>query len=356
METFAHDPRLDAVLSRDRRFDGAFVYAVRSTGIFCRPSCASRRPKPESIAFFADATGAKSAGFRACLRCQPEVHVSSGQDLVARVCRYIDSSDEGTPKLAQMAAHFGFSPHHLARAFKAAVGMTPKEYATLGRAQRLKARLRTEKTVTDALYAAGYGSSSRLYERGGSLLGMTPDAYRRAGRGASIGFTIVESRFGKLLVATTERGICAVKLGDNTSALERELRREYSAADLQRRDAALRPVVASVVAHLERGERLTGISVDVAATAFTRSVWKALAEIPYGQTRTYGEIAASLGKPSAARAVARACASNKVALVIPCHRAVPRAGGTGGYRWGAARKRALLEHERTHAKPARTTR
>lgn len=346
MEAIAIDQRLDAVFSRDRRFDGAFVYAVRSTGIFCRPSCASRRPKPERIAFFANAGEARDAGFRACRRCQPDATSAASHDLAERLCRYIDSFEDRTPGLGEMAARFGFSPQHLVRAFKAAVGMTPKHYADLSRAQRLKARLRSEKTVTDALYAAGYGSSSRLYERGDALLGMKPDDYRRAGRGTTIGFTIVDCRLGKLLVAASDRGICAVNLGDAERALERGLRHEFNAARVERRDSSLRPIVKRIVAHLERGEPLNDFALDVAATAFTRSVWKALTDIPYGQTRTYGEIAASLGRPSAARAVARACASNKVALLIPCHRAVPRAGGAGGYRWGAARKRALLEKER----------
>ncbi|SRR5579872_46426 len=346
MEAIAIDPRLAAVFSRDRRFDGAFVYAVRSTGIFCRPSCASRRPKPERIAFFANAGEARDAGFRACRRCQPDVAPGVSRDLAERLCRYIDSFEDRTPGLGEMAARFGFSPPHIVRAFKAVVGMTPKHYADLSRAQRLKARLRSEKTVTDALYAAGYGSSSRLYERGDALLGMKPDDYRRAGRGTTIGFTIVDCRLGKLLVAASDRGICAVNLGDAERALERGLRHEFSAALVERRDSSLRPIVKSIVAHLERGEPLNHFALDVAATAFTRSVWKALTDIPYGQTRTYGEIAASLGRPTAARAVARACASNKVALLIPCHRAVPRAGGAGGYRWGPARKRALLEKER----------
>lgn len=345
MEAVALDPRLNAVLTRDQRFDGAFVYAVRSTGIFCRPSCASRRPRPERIAFFPSAGEARDAGFRACRRCQPDAAVGASSELAARVCRYIDSFEDKAPSLHEVAKHFGFSSHHLARAFKSIVGMTPKQYGDLGRAQRLKARLRTEKTVTDALYAVGYGSSSRLYERGSTLLGMTPDDYRRAGKGTSIGFTIVECRLGKLLVAASDRGICAVHLGDSESALKRGLHREFSAAQLGRRDQALRPIVKGIVAYLERGETLKGFDLDVAATAFTRSVWKALAEIPYGQTRTYGEIAAALGRPTAARAVARACATNNVALLIPCHRAVPRAGGAGGYRWGAARKRALLERE-----------
>jgi len=224
--------------------------------------------------------------------------------------------------------------------------MTPKAYAALSRVERLKVRLRGGDNVTDALYAAGYGSSSRLYERGHTLLGMTPNDYRRSGRGSQIAFTVVRSRLGAVLVAASGRGICAVNLGENEAALERGLRREFSAATVQRSDGKLAPLVKRIVAHIERGERLTGLTIDVAATAFTRSVWKALMDIPYGQTRTYSDIARSLGHPQSARAVARACASNKVAVVIPCHRVVPRTGGDGGYRWGAKRKRALLARER----------
>lgn len=346
METLQQDPRLVAVMARDRSADGTFVYGVSSTGIFCRPSCASRRPRFDRISFFANAEKAKEAGYRACQRCQPESSESLSANMVQRVCRYIDAVEDRAPSLGELARHFGFSPHHLARSFKAAVGMTPKAYADLNRIERLKIRLRGGETVTDALYGAGYGSSSRLYERGSALLGMTPNKYRRAGQGASIDFTIVDCRLGNVLVAATSRGICAVNLGDSEAALERGLRREYHAALLQRNDAALRPIVKRIVANIERGEQLHGLALDVAATAFTRSVWKVLARIPYGQTRTYGDIAATLGHPNAARAVARACASNRVALIIPCHRAVPRSGGTGGYRWGAARKRSLLERER----------
>jgi len=355
METLQQDPRLIAVMARNRSADGTFVYGVSSTRIFCRPSCASRRPRFDRISFFANAQKAREAGYRACQRCQPESTESLGADMAQRVCRYIDAVEDSVPSLGELATHFGFSPHHLARSFKAAVGMTPKAYADLNRVERLKIRLRGGETVTDALYAAGYGSSSRLYERGNALLGMTPSKYRHAGQGASIDFTIVPCRLGKVLAAATSRGICAVNLGDSQAVLERGLRREYHAAALRRNDAALRPIVKRIIANIERGEQLHGLALDIAATAFTRSVWKALAEIPYGQTRTYGDIAATLGRPTAARAVARACASNRVALIIPCHRAVPRSGGTGGYRWGAARKRALLELERKQAVGERTT-
>ncbi len=339
------DPRLAAVLSRDRRADGTFVYAVSSTGIFCRPSCASRRPRLDRIAFFSTPGQAREAGFRACRRCQPET-LPETTDIVQRICRYIDARHDESPSLADLSERFGLSPQHLARRFKAAIGMTPKAYSDLRRIEGLKHRLRGGETVTSALYGAGYGSSSRLYEHGDALLGMTPSDYRKQGRGTSAAFTIVDTSLGKLLVAATQRGICAVSLGDSNTALERALHREFSAADLRRDDKSLAPSVAAIVRHIERGVPLSELATDVQATAFTRAVWKALAAIPYGQTRTYGEIATSIGRPAAARAVARACASNRLALVIPCHRVVPSAGGTGGYRWGATRKRRLLERER----------
>jgi AraC family transcriptional regulator of adaptative response/methylated-DNA-[protein]-cysteine methyltransferase len=345
MEAATHDPRLVAVMARDRRADGAFVYAVRSTGVFCKPSCSSRRPRHDRIAFFRDAVAARRAGFRACLRCQPESSLPSEVQLAQQVCRYIEAC-EGQPTLAELGAHFGFSPHHLSRTFKAAIGLTPAEYGALRRLERFKVRVRNGEKIADALYGAGYGSSSRLYENGARLLGMTPKDYRNGGNGALIRYTIVDSQFGKILAAATERGVCAVSLGNDVAVLERNVRREFACATVVRDDQKLAPVVARIIGGIERGERLNGLAVDVAATAFRRAVWRALSAIPPGQTRTYGEIAASIGHPKSARAVARACAANKVALVIPCHRAVPKSGGVGGYRWGADRKRALLKRER----------
>ena len=342
----AHDDRrFAAVVARDRRADGRFVYAVRSTGIFCRPSCASRRPRRERIAFFPTADAAKAAGFRACLRCQPDT-TPERTDMAQQICRYIDAHRDDNLNLDSLSRAFGLSRHHLARTFKSAIGMTPKAYADLRRVERLKEHLRAGDSVTSAMYTVGYGSSSRLYERGNSLMGMTPSRYQKQGLGTSATFTIVGTSFGKLLVATTSVGICCVKLGDSATALEQALHSEYRSAQLRRDDAALAPVVEQIVRHVEQGTPLDALATDVKATAFTRAVWKALAAIPRGQTRTYSEIAASIGRPSAARAVARACATNQLALIIPCHRVVPASGGTGGYRWGAARKRKLLERER----------
>lgn len=335
------------VLARDRRADGSFVFAVSSTGIFCRPSCAARHPRRDRVAFYSTSDEARQAGYRACLRCRPDASlINASSELAQRVCRFIDSQEDSVPTLVSVAARFGVSPSQLSRAFKATLGMTPKAYSDLRRIQRLKETLRGGDSVTSALYGAGYGSSSRLYEHGAKLLGMTPSEYQRAGTGSRVWFTLVNTKLGRMLAACTERGACAVSLGDSDAVLERSLRSEFSAAEVVRDDDKLRPMVASIVSHLEGGDPIAGIETDVVATAFTCRVWKALAAIPYGQTKTYGEIAASLGRPTAARAVARACASNRLALIVPCHRAVPRTGGSGGYRWGVERKRALLERER----------
>jgi len=288
---------------------------------------------------------ARQEGFRACRRCRPE-SLEAGSDVAQRICRYIDERADEPPSLSELSARFGLSRHHLARSFKAAIGMTPKAYADMQRIERLKQRLRKGESVTTALYSAGFGSSSRLYEQSNALMGMTPSDYRRQGAGKKVSFTVVDTALGKLLVAATARGICAVKLGDSEVTLERGLRNEYGAAEVQRDDTTLAPLVGAIAQYVEKGTPLNSLAIDVQATAFTRSVWRALMAIPYGQTRTYGEIAVSIGRPTAARAVARACATNQLALVIPCHRVVPSAGGTGGYRWGAARKRKLLERER----------
>ena len=352
MQTFTQPPpadrRIAAVMNRDTRADGSFVYAVRSTGIFCRPSCASRRPRPERIALFDTVKDAQAAGFRACLRCRPERRPAH-QDIVQRVCRLIEAHDEGVPSLSELAGEVGLSSHQLVRTFKSAVGMTPKAYADLRRVERLKARLREGGSVTRAMYDAGYASSSRLYEQGAKFIGMTPSDYRKGGRGQRATFTIVDTNFGKLLVAATPLGICTVSLGDSAAALERVMRTELGSAELRRDDAALAPTVRAIVRHVEDGAALGTLATDVRATAFTRAVWKELARIPRGETRTYAQIAAAVGRPKAVRAVAHACATNNLALVIPCHRVVPANGGTGGYRWGSARKRKILERERKSA-------
>ncbi len=336
-----------AVLERDAREDGRFVYAVRTTGVYCRPVCPSRRAKRENVSFFKSALAARAAGFRACKRCGPDAAraLDRGRERALDACRFIEAHAGRMPTLAELGREVGLSPAHLQRVFKRAIGVSPRKYADALRVDRLKRSLREGDAVAGALYASGYGSSSRLYERAGAQLGMTPSAYRRRATGERIRFVTLPSPVGgHMLVAETERGICALRLGDRVQPLVDELEREFAGASIERGDAALRAKYAKLVAAGGRG--LAELPCDVRATAFQRRVWEAIRAIPSGSTSTYRELAAAIGKPSAIRAVASACAKNPVALVIPCHRVVPSAGGTGRYRWGAKRKRALLARER----------
>jgi len=339
----------EAVMGRDRRFDGRFVFAVSSTGIYCRPSCPSRRPRRENVRFF-DATGAAAAsGYRACLRCRPDQQVTT---LPERVRLLLDAAGDGALTLAELAEQTGASPYHLQRSFKDAFGITPRQYLAGRRAERLKAQLRKGDDVTTATVEAGYGSSSRLYSQSNERLGMTPGTYRDGGKGMEIDFTTLATSLGQLLVATTARGVCAVSLGESSEALERALRDELPRASIARSaDPALLRSVERIVAQLESGRPAADLPLDLRATAFQLRVWEALRKIPYGQTRTYSEVAAEIGSPAAVRAVASACARNRVALVIPCHRVIREDGQPGGYRWGLQRKRALLENERKRALP-----
>jgi len=341
-----------AVLARDKQWDAAFVYAVRSTGIYCRPSCPSRRPGRGQVLFFALPEAAEQRGFRACQRCHPRRAARDpNAELVQRVCRYIETNLEGPLTLAALAAQVRIGPHHLQRTFQRIMGITPRQYADARRLGLLKKRLREGKDVTTALYAAGYGSSSRLYERAPAQLGMTPATYRRGGSGTRIGYTIVDSPLGRLLVAATPRGICRVALGDKDAPLEAMLASEYPQAEIQRDLNGLARSVRAIVEHLRGKQPDLDLPLDVQGTAFEWRVWNALRAIPRGETRSYGEIAKALGRPGAARAVGRACWSNHVALVIPCHRVVRGNGALGGYRWGIERKRTLLEQERQAAQP-----
>jgi AraC family transcriptional regulator of adaptative response/methylated-DNA-[protein]-cysteine methyltransferase len=344
----------NAVRMHDARFDGAFVYAVRSTGIYCRPGCASRRPRRAQVIFFITPEAAGRAGFRACLRCKPELSATAGGlleteprgALIRRVCRELEGDSEGAFHLATLAARAGLAPHQLARTFRRAVGITPRQYADAVRLGRLKRKLRKGGiTVTEAMYEVGYGSSSRLYEQSNAQLGMTPAAYRRGGGGMEITYTLASSRLGRVLVGSTARGICAVYLGDADAALTSALREEYPQAATRPGGREASAWVRTIVRYLDGGAPSLDLPVDVQATAFQRRVWEALRRIPCGTTRSYGEIARSLGRPKAARAVARACATNPVSLVIPCHRVVREDGGMGGYRWGIQRKKALLAQE-----------
>jgi AraC family transcriptional regulator of adaptative response/methylated-DNA-[protein]-cysteine methyltransferase len=344
------------VRARDPRFDGAFVFGVRSTGIYCRPSCPARRPRRRNVLFFPVAEAAEGAGFRSCRRCRPRE--ASPRDRVAArvraVCRRLEASGDATPSLAVLGAEVGWGPHHLQRTFKRMVGVSPREYADALRLRALRERLQKGDPVTTAIYDAGYGSSSRVYERAPARLGMTPATYRRGGRGMRLAYAIAPSRLGRLLVAATERGVSAVRLGDSDSGLVDALRAEFPAAEIRRDDAGVGGALQAVLRRIEGGAPHPDLPLDIRGTAFQQRVWDALRAIPSGEVRTYGQIARAIGRPAASRAVARACATNPVAVVIPCHRVVPGSGGTGGYRWGAERKRRLLDREKTAAGAARS--
>jgi len=342
------DTRWRAVQARDASADGRFVYGVTSTRIYCRPSCPSRRPRNDRVAFFATPDAAERAGFRACLRCDPRADRSASAQKVDLARVWIDAHPDLRPSLARLARVSGVSPWHLQRTFKRLLGVTPAEYAHARRTGRLKRELKRG-PVTDAIYAAGFGSPSRVYEDAPGALGMTPRAYQAGGRGEQIRFTTISTRLGAMLVAATDLGLCRVALGDDKSLLEQRLRDEFPAADVRRDRVGLEPESVALRAAAAGQPIHTALALDVRATAFQRRVWRALQAIPNGQTRTYTEIAREIGKPKSARAVARACATNPVALAVPCHRVVPVSGGTGGYRWGRERKEKLLKDEAKNA-------
>jgi AraC family transcriptional regulator of adaptative response/methylated-DNA-[protein]-cysteine methyltransferase len=348
LDVLTDDQRWQAVAARDRQFDGRFVTAVRTTGVYCRPSCPARTPKRENVTFYASPAEAEAAGFRACKRCSPNEQAWEA-DVAGRVCRYIEAHSEDHPTLDELGAHVALSPHHLQRVFKRALGITPRQYAEAYRLEQFKTRLKAGGSVTQALYDAGYSSSSRLYERAPDQLGMTPAAYRKGGRGMRIHYTMTECPLGLLLVAATERGICAVCLGDAPDELEAELRADYPAADIARAEAGLGEWVQALLQYLDGQGPHLELPLDVQATAFQWRVWQELRRIPPGETRSYRQIAAAIGSPGAVRAVGNACASNRAALVIPCHRAVREDGGLGGYRWGLNRKATLLAQEQQRA-------
>ncbi len=336
-----------AVLTRDKHSDGTFVYAVRSTGIYCNPSCAARRPRREQVVFFPQPEAAEQAGYRACRRCRPqEASVYQLQlEMVQHACHYIDTHLEGPLTLEALGKEVSVSPYHLQRIFKRIMGITPRQYAQAYRLGQLKQQLKEGETVTTALYNTGYGSSSRLYEQAPAQLGMTPAAYRQGGKSMHIGYAIVDCPLGRLLIAATEKGICAVSLGDSDAVLETALHSEYPAAEIQRDGVELSQWVSTLLNHLNGQQPQLDLPIDVQATAFQWRVWQALRAIPYGSTRSYGQVAQALGDPKATRAVARACASNPVAIVVPCHRVVREDGKLGGYRWGLERKQRLLAQE-----------
>ncbi len=345
-----------AVIDRNRTYDDRFVYAVRSTGIFCRPSCPSRRPRREQVTFFAAATDAQAAGYRPCRRCQPDRAAPKELNLalVQEICTYLAEPREQTPTLAELGARFGLSPYHLQRTFKRIVGVTPRQYAAEQRLARFKSELKGGAQVTEALYHAGFQSSSAAYSDAAGQLGMTPVQYRRSGQAMRIAYAVAPCRLGWLLVAATERGICAVRLGDSEAELVQALIAEFAAADLRGEEAGLSGWLGIVLAYLDGQQSHLDLPLDVRATAFQRRVWEALRAIPYGSTRSYSQVAAAIGQPTAVRAVAHACATNPAALVIPCHRVIRTDGDLGGYRWGLERKRALLAQEAQRAANSNT--
>lgn len=345
------DARWQAVVARDRAADGRFLYSVRTTGVYCRPSCAARLANPKNVRFHASKAEAEVAGFRPCKRCRPEQPPLEQQHaaLVADVCRAMEEAEIALP-LAALAKRAGLSPHHFHRVFKAATGVTPREYAVARRSERVRVSLAQTERVTDAIYDAGFGSGSRFYERSDAILGMTPTRFRNGGTGEVIRFAVGETSLGAtslgaILVAATDKGVCAILMGDDPSALLRDLQDRFRKAELIGADAAFEAMVAQVVGLVEAPQLGLDLPLDVRGTAFQQRVWQALANLPAGSTTTYADIARTLGQPGAVRAVAQACAANALAVAIPCHRVVRTDGALSGYRWGVERKRALLDRE-----------
>ncbi|SMF65632.1 DNA-O6-methylguanine--protein-cysteine S-methyltransferase /Transcriptional regulator Ada [Tistlia consotensis] len=341
------DPRWAAMVARDSAFDGRFVFSVRTTGVYCRPSCPSRRAKPQNVAFHDSPEAAERAGFRACKRCRPNEAPLAEQRaaLVAEACRRIEAAEE-PPSLEALAEAAGLSPFHFHRLFRSVTGVTPKAYAAAERSRRVRANLTAGKgSVTEAIYDAGFNSNSRFYENSNAVLGMTPSAFRAGGTAAEIRFAVGECSLGSILVACSAKGVCAILLGDDPDALARELQDRFPKAELIGGDPDFEALVARVIGFVEAPGLGLDLPLDVRGTAFQRRVWQALREIPAGSTASYAEIAERIGDPKAVRAVAGACAANSLAVAIPCHRVVRTDGALSGYRWGVERKRRLLERE-----------
>jgi AraC family transcriptional regulator of adaptative response/methylated-DNA-[protein]-cysteine methyltransferase len=334
-----------ATLARDSRADGTFVLAVRSTHIYCRPSCPARRPLRRNVVFYRTKEEAEKQGYRACLRCRPN-EVSGAVVLVQRAARQLAKSTEEGVRLAEIARSLGTTQAALRRAFVQVTGLAPRQLAEALRVKRFKAMLRAGRSITDALYETGYGSSSRVYERSNAQLGMTPATYRKGGKGMKIGYTIAKSPLGRVLIGATERGVSAVYLGETESALLAELREEYPRAEIAPAADSFQRWVREIVQRIDGKQPRLELPLDLQATAFQRRVWQELQRIPRGRTRTYSQVARSLGQPKAVRAVARACATNPVSIVVPCHRVIREDGTLAGYRWGLSRKERLLAQER----------
>lgn len=350
------DPRWPRVVARDAAADGSFVYAVKTTGVYCRPSCAARPARPENVTFYATVTDAEAAGFRPCKRCKPRMPPASERraSQVAELCRFIEARMDGgedAPSLEDIAAKANLSVSHVHRMFKEVTGLTPKDYAAAHRAKKTRVLLRqsTKTSVTSAIYDAGFASSGRFYEKSTAMLGMTPSKYKTGGAEVEIRFAIGECSLGSILVAATSKGVCAVLLGDDPEELAHDLERRFPRARLIGADATFEALVAKVVGLVESPLASTATSrdlpLDIRGTAFQERVWKALRKIPAGKTVTYTELARSIGAPKAVRAVAQACAANAIAIAIPCHRVIRNDGNVSGYRWGVDRKRALLARE-----------
>lgn len=338
-----------ATLARDRRADGTFILAVRSTHIYCRPSCPARRPLRRNVIFFRTREEAEKQGYRPCLRCRPN-EMAASAELVARAAKHLGQSREEGLRLSKLAKELNSSSGTLRRSFRQITGLAPRELAEALRVKRFKALLRAGKNIVDALYQTGYGSSSRVYERSNAQLGMTPATYQKGGIGMKIEYTIAKSTLGKVLVGATERGISAVYLGDAQDKLLAELHQEYPNAEISPAASSAQKWVSEVVQRIEGRPGQEELPLDLQATAFQRRVWQELQRIPRGETRTYSQVARALGQPKAIRAVARACATNPVSIVVPCHRVVRQDGNLAGYRWGLARKERLLAAERSKAK------
>ncbi|HYA20381.1 MAG TPA: bifunctional DNA-binding transcriptional regulator/O6-methylguanine-DNA methyltransferase Ada [Burkholderiales bacterium] len=340
------DPRWVAIVARNPRADGEFFYSVKTTGIYCRPSCPARTARPENVEFHLTAADAERAGFRPCKRCKPDQPSLAEQHavIVAELCRLIEDAEQ-VPSLEELAKHAGLSIYHLHRIFKAITGLTPRAYAAAHRAKRVRAELDLSSTVTEAIYGAGYGSNGRFYEKSNEILGMTPTHYRAGGANTEIRFAIGECSLGSILVAQSEFGVCAILMGDDPDKLVRDLQDQFPQANLIGGDAKFEQLVARVIGFVEAPKLGLDLPLDVRGTAFQQRVWQALRKIPVGKTVSYADIAKRIGVPKSVRAVAQACAANMLAVAIPCHRVVRNDGGLSGYRWGVERKRALLERE-----------
>lgn len=342
----SEDSRWEAVLARDGASDGKFVFAVSSTGVYCRPSCPSKRPRRENVSFFRHAREAESAGFRACLRCRPtSLAGNPRQELIKAICRYIEQHLDEPITLSQLGAQFRQSPYHLQRTFKSVLGITPKEYANSCRMRDFRLKLKAGQSVTRAMHEAGYSSTSRLYSRTTSELGMEPAKYRRGAIAAPIRYTCADSPLGRILIASTDKGICSIKFADADEELEQGFKQEFPFAVRRRDDVGLADLTQKLMRHMSGLEIATALPLDIQATAFQRRVWTYLQSMGFGETRSYSDVAKAIRRPSAVRAVAHACASNPVAIAIPCHRVVRSNGDLAGYRWGLERKKALLEIE-----------